>query len=192
MAIKRPIAATTQQTNRIETSLIMRIHLLLATGLLSSLGAVVAANAQMPAVPAPAPAPPNWQQPAFMAQTAPPVDPLREIEELRQRLERCEAELRAQQAAGGVQQPSATPTAFNTMLQPTPPQLMNPGMLPAPPAPTPENVVPGVPVPVLSNPTFADWRKGDLGQRAIRKPKPSPSQIGRHRTQSHGVSASCD
>jgi phosphate-selective porin OprO and OprP len=86
------------------------------------------------------------------------ADPLREIEELRRRLERCEAELHDRATAENATEHPATPADFRNNLQPTPPTLLNPK--PASPPSAPEPVIPGT-VPILSAPTL------QIGAKAI-------------------------
>jgi phosphate-selective porin OprO/OprP len=85
-------------------------------------------------------------------------DPIRQIEDLRRRLERCEAELRARAtpSAGNPSPPAALPSAY----QPTPPTLLNPKPATAQGATAPEPVIPGT-VPILSAPTL------QIGAKAI-------------------------
>ncbi len=85
-------------------------------------------------------------------------DPIREIEELRQRLERCEAELRAR--AGEPAGSPAPPVVFPSAYQPTPPTLLNPKPNRALGATAPEPVTPGT-VPIISAPTL------QIGAKAI-------------------------
>ncbi|HEV3418414.1 MAG TPA: porin [Pirellulales bacterium] len=96
--------------------------------------------------------------PTISGSSGPAVDPLREIEDLRQRLERCEAELRGRNGADGSRNVAATPADYSNTLQPTPPTLLNPGLAPANSAPGQSE--PGT-VPIISAPTL------QIGGKAI-------------------------
>ncbi len=99
----------------------------------------------------------------------PAVDPLQEIEELRQRLERCEAELRNRN--GAIQSAPATPAVVtvdpnDSRFKPASTRMVNvnPPVTAPPPAPPA-----GEPVPIISGPTLqiggkAIWDNGFFSQ----------------------------
>jgi phosphate-selective porin OprO/OprP len=86
------------------------------------------------------------------------ADPLREIEELRQRLERCEAELRQRDPAGAPREAVVSPAGYPSDVQPPPTKLLNPGLAPATATSGPSD--PGT-VPIISSPTL------QIGGKAI-------------------------
>ncbi len=88
------------------------------------------------------------------------ADALREIEELRQRLERCEAELRKQQSSPNPRATPATPAEF-VQAQTAPTKLLNPGLAPPPAPPAVSASDPPAEVPILSSPTL------QIGGKAI-------------------------
>jgi phosphate-selective porin OprO and OprP len=118
-------------------------------------GAASAAGQQVPT--------PSWNPAAANDGARPgdargPVDPIREIEELRERLERCEAELGHRDPAAAPREAVISPAGYPIDGPPPPTKLLNPGS--APTAPQPGPVDAGT-VPIITSPNL------QIGGKAI-------------------------
>ncbi|HEV2972750.1 MAG TPA: porin [Pirellulales bacterium] len=102
--------------------------------------------------------PNNQAVPSGYETAGSPVDPLREIEDLRRRLEKCEAELHDRATTGAPREAAINPVDYPSNLQSPPTKLLNPGIAPANPAS--EQGDPTA-VPIITSPTL------QIGGKAI-------------------------